>query len=84
MADYHPEDCGCEKCLPRAEKTAKRAELAEMLWMKAALPMMDWPNCSVPDCQFKACLSLHSDKCYPHTTGDFTHLRDYEITRRAQ
>ena len=29
----------------------------------------EWPNCSVPDCEFKSCLSLNSDKCYPHTMG---------------
>lgn len=24
-----------------------------------------WPNCIVPDCQYKACIP--SDMCYPHT-----------------
>ena len=28
-----------------------------------------WPNCSVPDCEYKSCLSLNSDKCYAHTLG---------------
>ena len=28
-----------------------------------------WPNCSVPDCPYKSCLALRSDKCYPHTMG---------------
>jgi hypothetical protein len=28
-----------------------------------------WPNCSVPDCSNKSCLSLYSLKCWPHTVG---------------
>jgi hypothetical protein len=28
-----------------------------------------WPNCSIPDCEYKACLSADSDKCYGHTFG---------------
>ena len=28
-----------------------------------------WPNCSVADCEYKACLSLNSDKCFHHTQG---------------
>lgn len=28
-----------------------------------------WPNCSVPDCEYKSCLSMNSDKCYAHTMG---------------
>jgi hypothetical protein len=27
-----------------------------------------WPNCSVPDCENKACLRLGA-KCWPHTVG---------------
>jgi hypothetical protein len=29
----------------------------------------DWPNCSVPGCEFKSCTSLQSDKCHSHTNG---------------
>ena len=29
----------------------------------------DWPDCSVPDCEYKSCASLKSDKCYAHTLG---------------
>src|SRR4051812_8081405 len=28
----------------------------------------EWPNCSVPDCDYKSCLPL-SDKCYAHAIG---------------
>lgn len=28
-----------------------------------------WPNCSVADCEYKACISAGSDKCYGHTFG---------------
>lgn len=28
-----------------------------------------WPNCEVPDCPNKCCLSLNSAKCFPHTMG---------------
>jgi len=27
------------------------------------------PNCAIPDCEFKACLSLDSELCYRHATG---------------
>lgn len=26
-----------------------------------------WPDCPIPGCPHKICLSLDSDKCYPHT-----------------
>jgi hypothetical protein len=29
--------------------------------------LSDWPNCSVPDCEYKT--ALGSDKCFPHTHG---------------
>ena len=29
----------------------------------------NWPNCAVPDCENKACISEASDKCFPHTFG---------------
>jgi hypothetical protein len=29
----------------------------------------DWPNCSVPGCEYKSCTSLQSEKCYAHTQG---------------
>lgn len=28
-----------------------------------------WPNCSIEYCPNKSCLSLNSDKCFPHTPG---------------
>lgn len=28
-----------------------------------------WPNCPIADCPNKICLSLNSDKCWPHTVG---------------
>lgn len=28
-----------------------------------------WPNCSIPDCDYKSCLSLGSNKCFAHTHG---------------
>lgn len=38
----------------------------------------DWPNCSVVECDYKACLSLGSDKCYAHTNGlSIPSLEDY-------
>ena len=30
----------------------------------------EWPNCEVPDCQYKSCLALNSPRCYPHTVGE--------------
>lgn len=30
----------------------------------------EWPNCCVPDCEYKACLSLSSARCYAHTLGE--------------
>jgi hypothetical protein len=27
----------------------------------------DWPDCPMSGCQNKTCLSLNSDKCWPHT-----------------
>ncbi len=38
-------------------------ECADMVYAE------DWPNCSVPDCEYKACLSLESEKCFHHTQG---------------
>jgi len=29
----------------------------------------EWPNCAVPDCEYKACLRLSSPLCYAHTLG---------------
>jgi hypothetical protein len=58
-----------------AERGASRDVKA--LYDTVAEPMLAWPNCSVPDCQFKTCLSLNSDKCYPHTTGDFSQVEHY-------
>ena len=27
----------------------------------------EWPNCSVSDCEYKACLSLNTGMCYGHS-----------------
>jgi hypothetical protein len=29
----------------------------------------NWPNCSVPDCPYKACVWLLQGMCYPHSKG---------------
>lgn len=46
---------------------------APIVWRKIEdgweLGEIEWPNCSVPDCDFKSCESMNSDKCYPHTMG---------------
>lgn len=34
-----------------------------------ATSLDEWPNCVVADCPAKSCLSLASDKCWPHTVG---------------
>jgi hypothetical protein len=34
-----------------------------------AADLSGWPNCPIPDCPNKICLSLDSDKCWPHTVG---------------
>lgn len=36
----------------------------------AATSLGSWPNCTVPDCENKACLKFGSAKCYPHTLED--------------
>jgi hypothetical protein len=38
-----------------------------------------WPNCPIPDCEWKACLSLDSYRCWRHTVefdGDPKTLSD--------
>jgi len=29
-----------------------------------------WPMCPIKGCTNRICLSLHSDKCWPHTKSD--------------
>ncbi len=42
-----------------------------------------WPNCSVPDCEYKSCRSLHSDKCFAHTQGRNPEMSFAEYMRRG-
>lgn len=43
----------------------------------------DWPNCSIPDCEYKSCRSLRSDKCFAHTHGHNPELSFEEYMRRG-
>lgn len=43
--------------------------------------MDDWPDCPVPGCTNKICLSLNSDKCFPHTKGN-EHVKRWKIEAR--
>lgn len=43
-----------------------------------------WPNCSVPDCEYKSCLSLNSDKCFSHTYGRSPAMSFEDYMDRAQ
>lgn len=41
----------------------------------------DWPDCPVPGCPNKICLSLDSYKCFPHTEGN-QHVKRWKIEAR--
>jgi hypothetical protein len=41
----------------------------ERTCVERAGDLENWPNCSVADCEYKACLSAESDKCHAHTFG---------------
>lgn len=41
----------------------------------------DWPDCPVPGCPNKICLSLNSDRCFPHTQGN-QHVKRWKIDAR--
>lgn len=43
--------------------------------------MEDWPDCPVPGCPNKICLSLNSDRCFPHTPGN-EHVKRWKIEAR--
>ena len=57
--------------LPREaiSRPAGREEQAMSGSCSMAQSMKKWPNCAVPDCPNKSCLSLHSEYCWPHTVG---------------
>ena len=42
---------------------------------------VDWPDCPVDGCNNKICLSLNSDKCFPHTDGN-EHIKRWKIDAR--
>jgi hypothetical protein len=41
----------------------------------------NWPDCPVDGCKNKICLSLNSDKCFPHTEGN-EHVKGWKIDAR--
>lgn len=62
----------------RVEITNTAAEIFSVLYCYLECPRVNkegpteaelavWPNCSVADCENKACRSESSDKCHPHT-----------------
>lgn len=40
-----------------------------------------WPDCPVEGCPNKICLSLNSDRCFPHTPGN-QHVKRWKIEAR--
>ena len=45
------------------------------------MDMDDWPYCPVEGCTNKICLSLGSDRCFPHTPGN-EHIKRMKIDAR--
>jgi hypothetical protein len=45
------------------------------------MTLNDWPDCAIPYCRFKCCLSLQSDKCFEHTSGN-RHVKHWKILAR--
>ena len=50
--------------------------------MNEELNIKDWPDCPISGCKAKVCLSLNSDKCFPHTRGDLD--LKYNLISKAQ